>query len=212
MSKQTKRGNLSDAFRTAAVSDPVGALATQFLAAFGVDLQALIEIASKIIKTKDINAAMMAITAAVQIRANVVFVGRDFGNIREKYPALVIEGDRPQQDIFNFGALHALGHLLCHATTSEWGQKALAKVGSCVTGTGTPDTEAGKINQELAASWSPNDKAAASSWLVTNRGNEFIDNVFNDIDNRRAAFQQKTSPTRPVMAAPAPPAKPMAKE
>lgn len=193
----TKRSNLTDAFLRQAVVDPLGALATQFMAAFGVDLSALMSVAEQVITAKDQSVFMMAITAAVQIRANVVFVGRDFANIRTRYPVLVIEGDRPQNDIFNFGALHALGHIFCHITNNDWGYKVIAKVGSCITGELTPATDAGKINKEVADSWGASDKAAFGAWLNNLAGRDQVDAWFAGIEGLKRNFGAPARPAPP---------------
>jgi hypothetical protein len=144
----------------------MGGLATMFLAAFGVSLSTLMDIASKAIMAKDHNLIMLAFTAGVQIRAHVVFVGRDFGDVRVKYPALIIEGSRPQSDIYNFGALHALGHIFAHVTSNALGRKVISKAGSCITGESLTESEAGKINKEIFTEWGADDKAAFPTWLT----------------------------------------------
>jgi hypothetical protein len=153
LQRATKAGNLSQAFLAKAASDPTGALATMFLAAFGVSLGSLMRIAEDIIKTKKNGVMMLAFTAGVQIRAHVVFVGRDFEGIRQDYPELIVEGPRNTGDIYNFGALHALGHVLAHVTNNSLGERVLAKAGSCITGAYANDSEAGKINKEISAGW-----------------------------------------------------------
>lgn len=153
LQRSTKAGSLSQAFLAKAANDPTGALATMFLAAFGVSLGTLMRIAEDVIKTKKNGVMMLAFTAGVQIRAHVVFVGRDFENIRQDYPELIIEGQRNIGDIYNFGALHALGHVLAHITNNSLGERVLAKAGSCITGAYSNDSEAGKINKEIAAGW-----------------------------------------------------------
>lgn len=192
MSKVTKRANHSEAFRANAIANPLGALAFQFLAAFGVDLQTLMAIADKVIAANDVNVMMLAITAAVQIRANVSFVGRDFGGVREKYPELIIEGERPNLDIYNFGALHALGHIFCILSGSSHGQKALAKAGNCITGENCPESEAGKINAEIARSWTPEDRAAFLAWQ--NKRPEQVVAVFASITGAKAEFVNQMAP------------------
>lgn len=194
----TKRSNLSPEFMAAAARDPLGALATQFLAAFGIDLDTLMSVAEKAIHSNDDHVFYLAIAAAVQIRANVVFVGRDFGNVREKYPELVIEGDRPQNDIYNYGALHALGHIFCHLTNHQLGQKVLNKVGSCITGAGTPDSEAGKINKEMANSWSVEDKNRFIAWSNDPSKFGIVNALFNTVAAKKAGFKLGSAPSPPV--------------
>ena len=205
MSKTSKAVRLSEAFRAAAITDPKGALATMILASFGVDLVTLIRIARDILVNKDEDAAIMAIAAAVQVRGNVVFVGRDFANIRSKYPELVIEGERAQQDIFNFGALHVLGHLLCHLSAHTIAQKALSKAGSCITGANTPDSEAGKINKEISQQWTPSDLEAFRSFVSATDLAEKAGQVFGNITGLKTKFQSAVTPNRPAVPPPAPP-------
>jgi hypothetical protein len=194
MNKTTKASRLDDKFKAAAVADPLGALATMFLSAFGVDLQTLITIANKAIAAGDQHLLTIAITSGVQIRNNVVFVGRDFGGIRTKYPELIIEGDRPQTDIFNFGALHALGHLISHLSKHALAKKALAKAGSCITGEETSESEAGKINKEISAKWSASDLAAFRAWRDNTSGDAIVDQCFDSFENLKAKFGSSAAP------------------
>jgi hypothetical protein len=110
-------------------------------------------IGEELLRTKNNAIMMLAFTAGVQIRAHVVFIGRDFENIRGLYPELIIEGQRGVGDIYNFGALHALGHVLAHITNNPLGERVLQKAGSCITGQYSNDSEAGRINKEIASSW-----------------------------------------------------------
>lgn len=205
MIKTTKQVRLSEAFRAAAIADAKGALSTMFIGSFGVDLLTLIRIAKEVLANKDEDAIMLAVTAAVQVRGNVVFVGRDFANIRSKYPELVIEGERAQQDIFNFGALHAMGHVLCHLSSHPLAQKALAKAGSCITGAGTPDSEAGKINKEISLQWTPADMTAFRELLSQQPLVEIANAVFDKIVTWKQKFQTALNPTKPSVAPPVPP-------
>jgi len=157
---------MSPAFVQAAAKDPLGGLATMFLAAFGVTLATLMSVADKVLAKKDANLIIMSFAAGVQIRANVVWVTREFGSIKTLYPELIIEGTRGVRDIFNFGALHALGHLLGHVSNHGNAKNMLAKAGSCITGTGVTDSEAGSINKEIAASWTADDRAAFNVWVA----------------------------------------------
>jgi hypothetical protein len=164
--KSTKPGALTPAFVQAAARNPTGALSHMLLSAFGVTLSTLTTIASKLLDTKDMPIIILALTAAVQIRNHVVFVGGQFGEVRTKFPELIIEGDREQKDIFNFGALHALGHVLAHVTTNDLGIKILSKAGSCITGERLIDSEAGQINGEMHRNWSMEDKAMWPKWVT----------------------------------------------
>lgn len=200
MSRLTKPGSLSQDFLRAAAEDPMGGLATMFLAAFGVSLDVLMRIATKIIAENDVHVMMMAFTAGVQIRAHVVFVGRDYGNIRSRYAELVIEGGRPQQDVYNFGALHALGHMLAHVASESTGGKVLQKAGSCITGDYGTDSEAGKINKEIATTWSMTDKVDFGKWLTNAKTTQgpIVDSFIQSVPGLSKAFMAKVS--RPALS------------
>jgi len=199
MSKQTKvtkQGSLSNAFKNAAGGDQEGALAYMLLAAFGVTLQQLMDIAMRMFASNDAKGIMLALTAAVQIRAHVVFVGSEYGGFKKKYPELVIEGTRDQADIFNFGALHALGHVLAHVTKHQLGQKILAKAGSCITGSNTTESEAGLINKEIFESWTGADKNSFGTWRdsLTVANINVLDTVVGGVDKKASAFGKKLNP------------------
>jgi len=186
----SKQSTLPPAFLQAAALDPEGALSSLMLSAFGMTLDNLMLMAKQMMETKDASLMLLAFTAGVQIRANVVFVGQTYGDVRRKYPGLIIEGEREQKDIFNFGALHALGHVLAHVSNSTLGSKIIGKAGSCITGEQTTDSEAGKINKEIAGSWTMEDKARWSSWLNTARADYavVVGEVAASVHTRAAAF------------------------
>lgn len=187
----TKRVNHTPNFLRAAEQDKTGALAYLLYAAFGVSLSELIAITKKMVQDQDENLAHMAITASLQIRNNVVFVGNDFGGLRQLYPALIIEGERPQQDIFNFSALHCLGHLLCHLSSTPIARKILNKAGSAITGQGVTESVAGRINRELSEGWSMEDKLEFNNYSGTLPAAErqLIDNVFTGLRAKADAFR-----------------------
>lgn len=194
--KPTKQGSLTTAFVQAAARDPEGALSQMMLAAFGVSLSSLMAIALKALAAGDVSLILMSLTAGVQIRNHVVFVGREYGNIRTNYPELIIEGDREQRDIFNFGALHALGHVFAHVTTNDLGQKVITKAGSCVTGEKIVATEAGKINKEIYDGWSTEDKGAWPAWLASAQAahRATLDPVVASVPARAKAFTTAMAP------------------
>lgn len=202
MSKNTKAGSLTSDFLRKAGADPMGGLATMFLAAFGVSLATLMDIAGRAIMAKDNNLMMLAFTAGVQIRAHVVFVGRDFGDVRTKYPALIIEGSRPQSDIYNFGALHALGHILAHVTSNAMGRKVIVKAGSCITGEALTDSEAGKINKEIFDEWAAEDKLNFSTWLtqIKTAAQTNVDEFMNVVPKLAKDFGKPATPAPPGIA------------
>lgn len=166
MSKNTKLVSLSQEFLRAAAGNEEQALAYMLYSAFGVTLVACCEIVRLVLANKDAKMIVLMMTAGVQVRGNVVFVGREYGNVRVNYPGLVIEGNREVKDHFNFGALHVCGHLLAKITTHSLGKLILGKAGDCIDGAGFPANEAGKINKEIFDSWSPDDKAAAARFLL----------------------------------------------
>jgi hypothetical protein len=160
----TKVGNLTQEFKAAAVLNGDGALAYMLFAAFGTSLSSLMTVADRALVSKDVSVIILALTAGVQIRNHVVFVGADHGGIKQKYPELIIEGARDQPDQFNFGALHALGHLFAHITSDALGRKILAKAGSCISGEFLTDSPAGIINKEINSSWTGGDRVAWTPW------------------------------------------------
>lgn len=188
--KPSKSGSLTPAFVQAAVRDPEGALSHMMLASFGVTLASLMSIAMKAFGLQDIQIIIMAMTAGVQIRNHVVFVGREYGDVRAKYPELIIDGDREQRDIFNFGALHALGHVFAHVTGNDLGPKILSKAGSCVTGEKLTESEAGNINKEIYLGWTTEDKGSWAAWLATAQANHrgVLDPIVGTVPTRAKAF------------------------
>jgi len=201
----TKRVNHTPAFLRAAEQDKTGALAYMLHASFGVSLFELVEIAKKMLQDQDENLAHMAIAASIQIRNNVVFVGNDFGGIRQQYPMLIIEGERPQQDIFNFSALHSLGHLFCHLSTSQVARKILSKAGSAITGQGVTESIAGKINRELSDGWAVEDRQEFNAFVtsVTPDQRGLIDHVFDGLkakaDNFRRLLSTQNAPMQGIV-------------
>ena len=204
--KPTKAGSLTPAFIQAAARDPEGALSFMLLSAFGVSLSALMGIAAKAFAGQDIQLLIMALTAGVQIRNHVVFVGREYGNVRTLYPELIIEGNREQRDIFNFGALHALGHVIAHVTTDALGVKVLSKAGSCVTGEKLTESEAGAINREIYNGWTAEDKGAWAAWMADMRAQHsaFVNQTVQVIPTKARGFSTTMAQPSAVPARPAP--------
>jgi len=195
MQSNTKRVNLTPAFMRAAETDKVGALAYMLMAAFGVSLTELTTIALDIIDNKNTELCMMSLAAAVQIRGNVVFVGSEFANIRAKYPILIIEGDRAQQDVFNFSALHCLGHILCTFSSEKLAQKILQKAGNAITGANVTASIAGAINKQIAESW-PIDEVAefnAVATKISDKRRAVINSVLAGASTRSTAFSKSVS-------------------
>jgi hypothetical protein len=168
------------------------------MAAFGMSLAGLVDIAKRVISAKDVKLVILALTSAVQIRANAVFVGTGYADIRKIYPELVIEGDRGLPDQFNFSALHALGHLFAHMMADGLGRKILNKAGSCITGEGTTDDEAGKINKEVAASWTPTDRAEWQKWTgaVGAEAMLFLDPIAKSVSQKATEFVATSTKSR----------------
>lgn len=205
--KPTKPGSLTPAFVQAAARDAEGALSYMMLAAFGVTLATLMGLAEKILKGQDIQLVLLAMTAGVQIRNHVVFVGREYGNVRSLYPELIIEGDREQRDIFNFGALHALGHVLAHVTSNDLGAKIISKAGSCVTGERLTESEAGNINKEIYVGWTTEDKGLWAAWVSSAQTayRSFLDPVVLSVPTRARTFASSLATPSSVPPRPAVP-------
>jgi len=192
-SKPTKKGMLSQEFTRAAAEDPSGALAYMLMSAFGVSLARCMEVCARLLVAENKAAIIMCLTAAVQIRANVTFVGRDFAGIRLGAPELIIEGERQTGDVYNFGALHACGHIFANMVVHGTGKNILAKAGDCVRGTGFTDNEAGQINAEIFKAWTQEDKQALNVWLSDNIAahGPKIEAIFTSLSSLQANFALK---------------------
>jgi len=192
----TKQVDLTQAFLAAAAGSEVDALAYMFMAAFGVSLESCFRTVNRIITTKATKVAVLCITAAVQVRKNVTFVGREFGDLKINFPELIIDGDRDQADHFNYGALHVCGHILANLTTSAIGTTVLKKAGDCTMGTGFTETEAGRVNREIYSGWAEDDKRAYGVWLSATKatGGVWVDGVFAGMASMRANFAAKLNP------------------
>jgi hypothetical protein len=162
----TKKVDLSAEFRAAALKDPEGALAHMIIATMGVSLSTVMGEVEKMLAAKDNKALLLCLAAAVQIRENTVFVGNDFAGFRTKYSTLVITSGRAQNDVYNFGAIHACGHALAVIGSGSVLSHISTKAGNCVTGSGFTDNEAGQINAEIYRGWTVEDKAAWPAWLT----------------------------------------------
>lgn len=190
----TKRVTHSADFLAAAATDLEGALAYMLMAAFGISLAELTEIAESLIVTNNTAIISLALASAVQIRGNVVFVGDTYAGIKDTYPALVIEGQRAQDDTFNFSALHCLGHVLAHWSNHPLGQKILKKAGSCITGQDTTKNAAGEINQEISRSWAPEDIMKFQSVLMTQKHAPALKGIIDALTAKAVAFRTKVKP------------------
>lgn len=203
----TKPGSLTQAFMRAAARDPDGGLAFMLMSAFGITLSMLMTIADEMLREKSTAAIMMCLTASLQIRNHVVFVGRDYGGIRSRWPQLIIEGTRPLTDIYNFGGLRALGHIFSHLTKDLLGSKILKKAGSCITGAGVTESEAGKINKETADGWSVEDKQAWAVHVMPDATQGFLDALVAGVPAKSTAFaailrsDPESRPAAPVITA-----------
>jgi hypothetical protein len=195
--------SLSTEFKAAASLDGDGALAFMLVSAFGVSLGTLMILADKIAAAEHGSVVMLALTAGVQVRGNVVFVGADHGGIKQAYPELIIDGQRQTGDQFNFGALHALGHVFAHAIKESVGPKIISKSGSCITGEKLTESDAGVINKEIFASWTTEDKGAYSAWfpVFMIQHGPFLDSLAKTIPQLAAGFASKVkAPAGPVVA------------
>jgi hypothetical protein len=144
----------------AAESKPELALAYAFMAAFGFNLTDAVLVLMRILENEHWHMIALVMAASVQIRENVVFVGDNWKKLSTDYPEFVITGRAGSKDMFNFSALHLVGHVACNfARNSKLALLALKKGGDCVTGKYCGDNTAGKVNGEIAASWSREDKA-----------------------------------------------------
>lgn len=200
MSKSVKSVTLSQEFLRAAAGSEESALAYQLLQAFGVSLSNCYDEVMKAIGAKDSKVIVLMMVAGVQIRGNVVFVGSNYGDVRSKYPSLVIEGSRQQADIFNYGALHVCGHILAAMTKNPLGAKVSAKAGNCAIGQGFTDNEAGKINKEIFAGWNAQDIAAVSGAIASFKAGDTaaLDTIVANFDNLSKTFKAKLAPAPAV--------------
>lgn len=200
----SKPVTLSQEFLRAAAGNEESALAYMLLNAFGITLEECMAIVDKAIANSDSKIIVMMMAAGVQVRGNVVFVGKEYANVRVAYPALVIEGDRDVKDVFNFSALHICGHLLAHATSESIGDKVLGKGGDCVLGRPTLTSAAGEINKEIFSGWSEESKAAVVAWDdgMTQERRQVLDTIVARFTQLNAEFLARLKPavTRPVTA------------
>lgn len=214
MSKQNKSGNrkpTSEFVRAAAIS-PEDALAYQFLRAFGISLDDALIMVKKIISTKNEKVALFCFTAGVQIRQNVTFVGSDYANMRTDYPDLIISGERSSDDEYNFGILHLIGHILALAAGEGKGLKIRKKAGCCVTGEHMVDTDAGKINKEIAAGHAPGSVTVVKAYAAALAPLDvaFLNGVLEGTVAKSASMAARLSPSvvQPTVVTPSVPAKP----
>jgi hypothetical protein len=193
----TKPSNLNTGFLRAASADPEGSLAYMLMAAFGVSLTQCMILVEQMIANKDVAVMLLCLTAGVQIRNNVVFVGPQYGNIRVKYPQLIIEGNRDVKDMFNFGACHICGHIIAEISSHGLGMKILQKAGSCVTGKYLTESDAGKINGEVYRSFSTTDQTIFAEWnnKLTAEDQEVVDKVLALVESKSVAFANALSAT-----------------
>jgi len=201
MSKKTnatKTGSLSNAFLSAARADEDGALAYMLMSSFGVMLSTLLDVAERAITNKHLTVIVMCLTAGTQIRANVTFVQGVTAEIKRTYPELIIDSDRSVGDIYNFGALHALGHIFAHLTRHALGLQIISKAGSCITGERSIDSDAGAINKEIASSWSAEDKALFNPWRAEMRPEDItlLDDLCGAMEAKASAFRVRMSANR----------------
>jgi len=164
------------------------ALAYMFFSAFGTTLQDCMAAVEKALKNDDDKVLTMMVAAAVQIRGNVVFVGPEYAGMKVAYPKLIIDGERDQKDIFNFSALHICGHILAHLTSASLGSAILKKGGDCVLAEIKLDSEAGKINAEVAAHWTDADRQEFKAWADNETLEKSADSFFNKLPMMKAKF------------------------
>jgi hypothetical protein len=198
MSKTNKKQvSLPSNFLAAARADEEGALAYMFMASFGVMLSTLMEAVEQMIKENHVVIIRMCLTASTNIRENVTFASGNLSLIRRMYPVFVISSTRTVTDEYNYGALRAAGHILAHITANSGGGKVLSKAGSCITGEGTTDTDAGKINKETAASWSMTDKTLFMTWVtaIAADDRQVVTDVISTMEAKATAFSATIKPT-----------------
>lgn len=213
---ETKLIRHSAEFTNAAGQMPEESLAYMLMSAFGISLQTLVNISLALINAKDVRIIQLCATAGVQIRGNVVYVSANYGEVRNKYPELVIESERDKSimDSFNFSALHVIGHILCTYSDNGLAKKILSKSGNCVMSGTFPDTDAGRINKEIFGSWTEEEKAYLAKEGLTfgqnAAGKEFLNNFFGGIEAKASKFSDKLKPITKV--APTIPNKPVEKD
>jgi len=206
---RTKRITIDAAIQARVATDPFGALAQMVMAAFGVSLDQIVAAIQRMIDDKDEVMIALCVDAAIQVRGNVTFVTSNVsgGIVRAKYPVFLITSTRDTGDDFNFSALHVAGHAICIAAGSKLAAKILAKVGNCITGEKFPDTQSGKINAELKATWSSIDIAAYEDWVskLSADQKKWLADTGESIPERARAAKPATGGSPP--SRPAPPSK-----
>jgi hypothetical protein len=211
-SKTTKQVTLTTEFSRAAAVEPENSLAFMLMSAFGITLSKCVDVVDKMVLAKDNKMIVFCLTAAVQIRGNVVYVGPQYANVKQEYPDLVIEGTREQKDIFNFGACHICGHILANMSGAPLGKQILQKAGNCIEGGAFPDNDAGSINKQINASFTADDKDYYNKWSEEKYAvySVTVDAVLIAIPQMSASFAEsvKGKPTKPVPLAASSKAKP----
>jgi hypothetical protein len=159
-------------------ADPTRGMFWALMATLGASLAALLEIWAQMMAEHALGPLAMCLAASMQIRANVVVIGNDVFGMAARWPLLVIKGERVGlADTWNFGALRVVGHimLLFAARGDDVAGKRLAnaflnKAGDCVLNSNPVGSIAGRINTEIAASWSSSDKSELATLLATEFG------------------------------------------
>jgi hypothetical protein len=145
------------------------------------------------IANSDAKAILLCVTAGTQIRGNVTFVGQSFGDMRANYPMLFIDSQRDTGDSYNFSALHVAGHVICSVINHPVASKVLSKAGNCITGKSFPSNTAGKINGDIAASWTPEELNAFTAFAnnLTQDEKAVMTNVLNASASSSVSFVEK---------------------
>jgi len=160
-----------DNFRDRAAVKPQHAMFYMFMAAFGYTLHDGIADLQKMIQTANWNMFSLCVAASIQVRGNVVALSDDLFRIRTDYPKIYLPGRAGKDDVYNFYALHVLGHLIMNvAGDHRHARSALEKAGDCIFGRYLTDikTEAQGINLEIAESFSQAQKNEVAAFIEDN--------------------------------------------
>lgn len=178
-------------------------MAYTILASFGVSLDTVANVVVRMLKDDSVVATFMCLAAAANIRANVTFI--EEADKLKSYPEFFLESSRDGvSDRINFKMLHVAGHLIATAIDHKICKRILKKAGSCITGEDCPNSEAGKINKEIANEWSTSDVKAAMEAVgsVKDSAIKQLDMVKNRAEAFKAVISAKPTP---AVVPPAPP-------
>jgi hypothetical protein len=172
-------------FIKAADKDVAGSLAYTIMSSFGVTMDTILTIMSRIQEKEDKEMFNLSIASAVSVRGNISHVNAT--TIRAAYPELIIDGDRGTGDALNFSALRMVGFGFAALSNTTIASKVSSKAGNAISGGNFPTSVAGKINKEAYESWSQTDK---DMFTKTKIPKDWVNSAFSSIDTEAHTFAE----------------------